>query len=202
MFNVWDSRGQLIIILLIYLERTTSCICGEVCSLIFEAEKATSSMFFGSRFAVQHWGGKDCYQVCPNDGDTQTQADYLQNLLLPVLTDWASEQNAKCSMLVYCQGLGFPINGLIQSRLVSQPTYIHTPWDSSHSRALPNTPCLHWRTTCTTAHATVNLCSSFRTFSASKNRYTGKYINTNTYINHAFIVKNVYLADVFAKSLP
>ncbi len=97
MFNVWDSRGQLIIILLIYLERTTSCICGEVCSLIFEAEKATSSMFFGSRFAVQHWGGKDCYQVCPNDGDTQTQADYFQNLLLPVLTDWASEQNAKCS---------------------------------------------------------------------------------------------------------
>lgn len=60
-------------------------------------EKATSRIVLGSRFAVQHWGGNDCYQVCPNDGDTQTQADCFQNLLLPVLTDWASEQNAKCS---------------------------------------------------------------------------------------------------------
>ncbi len=171
MFNVWDSRGQLIIILLIYLERTISCICGEVCSLIFRSgesnlqnvpwQQVCSTTLRGKWLLSslsKWWRYTDPGRLLP---EPSTACSHW----LSLRAEW------KVQLLVYYRGLGFPINGLIQSRLVSQPTCIHTPWDSSHSRALPNTPCLHWRTT--TAHATVNLCSSFRT-SASENRYTGK----------------------------
>lgn len=106
-------------------------------------------MFLGSRFAV----------------DTEEEKWLLSSLskwwwylnpgrLFPetstACSHWLSlRAECEAQLLVYCRGLGFPINCLIQSGLVSQSTCIHTPWHSSHSGTLPNTPCAHWTATCT-----------------------------------------------------